>query len=337
MSGAEVTSRRGKADSRLVQTMVSMAGVSSAEGIVREGGEPRRVLSDITLRVERAQSWGITARTAYEIRLLLEIIGNIRPYDGGKCVLAERGMLRRKRVIQPHVFYIGGTDMLYGSMNVLEFLMFATARLREEKLSMQENLFEFLIAIGLSDISLTAVKWLSAEEKAVVTLIAAAYSASAMIVFNLPEAAFDARLRSAIAQTATLIMRRGKALILGTLDCALIDEACTHTAFIADGRMLYQGTAEALKQEYDRCVLILDDADIEDLRRKLDAVLDGSGLSAKDGCLRVTASDDAQTPALYRRIAEAGVLPHAIRMHEKTVNYAYEELVRRHDLSEPLL
>ena len=55
-------------------------------------------------------------------------MANIRPYDRGKCVLIERGMMRSKRVILRHVFYIGSSEMLYNNMNVLEFLMISTNR-----------------------------------------------------------------------------------------------------------------------------------------------------------------------------------------------------------------
>ncbi len=326
-----------KTPSKEVENIVKMKALSSAEHIVRKNQTPRRVLSRIDLRIDREQVWGVTARTAYEISLLLEIMGNIRPYEDGKCVLIERGMMRRKRVIQQHVFYIGAADMLYGNMNVLEYLMFATAHVRQDRLSMQEELFEFLIDAGLGNISLTAVRWLTEEEKAVAALIAAAYSDSIMIVLNRPDLAFDRRLISAVAKTAGLITRHSKSLIIGTKDYTLIDKVCSHTAFIADGGILYQGTAEALRQEYDKVAVIISDPDIGTMKRKLAAVLTGCELIDKDGSLLVKAKGEARSPrSIYQKILDADIVPRCMRASEKTVGNAYEELMLQHDLPEQL-
>jgi ABC-2 type transport system ATP-binding protein len=328
---------RSKTHIKKANNVVSISALSSAEHIAREGAEPQRVLSSISLRIDREQAWGITARTGYEVRLLLEIIGGIRPYDGGKCVLIERGMMRHKRVIQPHVFYIGGTETLYGNMNVLEYLMFATARIRKDRLSMQEELLGFLTDAGLGDISLTLIKLLDPEEKAIVELIAAAYSGSAMIIFNLPEAKFDERLQGAIAGTAKLVVKSGKSLIIGTKDCHLIQKACSHTAFIADGSIIYQGTTDSLRQEYDKVAVIIDDPDIAGIKQKIVPALAGCSLIERDGRLLVKADADGFGPRqIYQAIIESGTEPCSVTVNEKNVSNAYEELIRRNDLSEQL-
>ena len=329
--------QHSKTTAKEVQNIVLMEAVSSAEHIIREGDTPRRVLSDVHLRINRREVWGITARTGYEVLLLLEIMGNLRPYDGGKCVLVERGMMRRKRIIQQHVFYIGEPDMLAYNMNVLEYLMFATTYIREDRLLMQEELFEFLINIGLGDICLSATRWLTAEEKSVVALVAAAHSDCMMIVFNLPESTFDERLSGAIAKTAELITQRGKTLIIGTKDCALIEKACSHTAYIADGRIIYQGTTDNLRQEFDKVVVIINDADIGNIKQKLVHVLTGYALIEKEGSLLIKAVGDESSPLrIYQKIVEASIVPRCMRVNEKTVGNAYEELMLLHDLPEQL-
>ncbi len=330
----EYRSRTHKKDIRNVALITAL---SSSEHVAREGLKLRRVLSDINLSIDRGESWGITARTGYEIRLLLEIVSNIRPYDSGKCVLAEHGMMRHKRVIQPHVFYIGGTDMLYGNMNVLEYLMFATAKTHKNSLLMQDELFEFLIGAGLGNISLSLIKLLDPEEKAVVELIAAAYSGSMMIVFNLPETSFDKRLQGAIARIAKLVTDNRSSLIIGTKDSILIQKACSHTAFIADGRILYEGTTDSLRQKYDRVAVIICDPDITGIKQRIEPVLDGCSLIERDGCLLVrTDEDEYDIRQIYQAIIECGVAPRIVSLNEKKVSNAYEELIRQNDISEQL-
>ena len=327
-----------KAKSKEIRNVVRMAGLKSAEHFVRECAEPRRVLDGVFMRVDRGQVWGVTARTACEIRLLLEVMGNITPYEDGKCVLAERGMMRRKRVILPHVFYIGGADMLYGNMNVLEYLCFATERQGGDRLAVQEELFERLIDFGLGHVSLAGIRWLTEEERAAVALLAAAHSDCLLVVFNLPEWQFDERLQGAIAKTAALMAASGKALVLGTLDKGLIQRACSHTAFVAEGRTIYQGRVNNLRRHFDKAAVIIEDGDIGGLKGKLAPVLVGCGLAEKDGRLQVMVRDEAVSPLeIYQRIAAAGIAPRGMRVNEKTVDNAYEELMRRHDLLERLV
>ena len=327
-----------KAEKKEIRNLVRIAELKSAEHFVREGAEMRRVLDGVYLRVDRGQVWGVTARTGYEVRLLLEVMGNITPYEDGKCVLAERGMMRRKRVILPHVFYIGDADMLYGNMNVLEYLCFATERQgRDDRLRMQEELFERLINFGLGHVSLTGIRWLTDEERAVVALLAAAHSDCLLIVFNLPQWRFDERLQAAIAKTAELIAVHGKALVLGTLDRGLIQRTCSHTAMLADGQILYQGRTDWLRRYFDKVAVIIEDENIEGMREKLVSILGGCELEEKEGRLLVMVHGGEVTPLeIYQRVAAAGLVPRCMRVNEKTVGNAYEELMRRNDLSEQL-
>ncbi|MEL7657100.1 MAG: hypothetical protein AAGU75_14480, partial [Bacillota bacterium] len=161
-------------NSAMLQRVVLMENLSSAEYLLREGESPQRVLKDINLQINKAEIWGIIGTSGFEIKLLLEIMANIRPYESGRCVLIERGMMRLKRVILKHIFYIGNSDMLYNTMNVLEFLMLATAKWKIDVVERQEQIFELIIKVGLGHLSLTSIGLLTREEKAVVTLVAAA-------------------------------------------------------------------------------------------------------------------------------------------------------------------
>ncbi len=58
-------------------------------------GHQQAVLRNVNLQVRRGESWGIISNEPFESELLLEIIGNVRPYGEGRCVLVERGMMRR--------------------------------------------------------------------------------------------------------------------------------------------------------------------------------------------------------------------------------------------------
>ena len=172
-------------DAKRANTVVLMQGIRSHECFLREGGIVP-ILAGIDLEVSRGQAFGVDGNSPFALKLLLEIMANIRPYDQGRCVLHERGMMRKKRVIHPDVFYIGNPHMAYPNMNVLEFLMFARMKQPDDKIDMQEQMLEYLIEIGFKGIALSPVRSLPREYRAAMLLLASAYSNSSLIVFNLP-------------------------------------------------------------------------------------------------------------------------------------------------------
>lgn len=52
--------------------------------------EPKQVFSDINFEALEGEVWAVLGTSAFEVRLLLEIIANARPYKDGRCVLAQK-------------------------------------------------------------------------------------------------------------------------------------------------------------------------------------------------------------------------------------------------------
>lgn len=319
-----------------VQQMVWMEQVSSIEHIPVDGAAPLPVLSGIDLQMERGQCWGICGGDLYELKLLLEIVANLRPYDKGQCILMERGMMRRKRKILHHVFYIGSASMLYDNMNVLEYLMFATGHLWQNSVEKQEQIFEYLIQIGLGHICLTSIRLLTKEERAVVTLLAAAYSPCNLVVLNLPQYTFEEPLSSAVGQISLLLRATGHTLLIATPDAGLIERSCTHAAYLHKGRLLCSDSVRGLKSEYDRVAVVLQDRNLPHLQEALRGCLPNCKLRLQDNRLLVLPKENEAVTAqqIYEAITGAGLAPDQMERNPKTLKNAFEELVARHDLSE---
>jgi len=322
-----------------VNTVVFMENISSYEYFLYDNGEKRPVLTDITLSIKKGEAWGITGRSNYEMRLLLAIMANIVPYNKGKCALAERGMTRRKKLILRHVFYMCTPDMPYGNMNVLEFLVFAMRKRSKNTVELQDKLFEFLIDIGLGYLSLTLNKVLTREERAVVTLVAAAFSDSVLVVFNFPEYDFNDVLVNAIGKISSFMRENGKSLVLCTRNCTLIERACSHTAVIADGRIIYQGVVREFCVCNDNVVVIIRDKNIKMIHDRLSELLPDYRLSIKDESLLISTPDDkpGDPGHIFKVISEAGIYPEHIEVNPKKVSIAIEELFSRYDLQDKLL
>lgn len=72
-------------------------GACRLHGILSESaaGSKTGVFGYQLWRLE-GEVWAILGTSAFEVRLLLEIIANARPYKDGRCVLAQKGMMRKK-------------------------------------------------------------------------------------------------------------------------------------------------------------------------------------------------------------------------------------------------
>ncbi len=331
-------SKQTKCESRAKKTTVFMKEISSIEHYIDKNKEFVPVLKDISLIMKESESWGIYGRSLFEIKLLLKIMANIGPYRDGKCVLAEKGMMRKKRVVLDHVFYIGTSTMPYDNMNVLEFLMFATAQQKGSSVYRQDEIFELLIDLGLGYISLSTIKKLNESEKSVITLIAAYYSDSIIIVFNLPEFEFDTVLTDALGKISKLIVNAGKTLIIGTQNCPLIEKACTHTAYVRDGIVIYQGEVKHLRRDYDNLLLVVEDENVLEIKNNLQVYLPEQNFSIIDNRLLVyeNSANSSNPFIIYKKIVETGLAPQKVKINPKTVKNAYREIDRQYALRKRL-
>ena len=136
------------------QYIVQMKNLTSNEVYLSQSGEQKPVLNDNTLDICRGESWAVVGAEAFEVELLLQMMGCGRPFGIGSCKLVERCMMRKKRRILPHVFYVGDS-MAVPNMNVLEYLMFATQHSKTPARERQVAILEAMLDAGCYGWSVT--------------------------------------------------------------------------------------------------------------------------------------------------------------------------------------
>lgn len=325
-----------QAPQKQFDTVVCLEKLSSSEMYLKGGESPVPVLNEIGLSIRKGEIWGIHGGSLFEIRLLLEIIANIKPYGSGRCRLVGLGMMRRKRIILPHVFYIGNPSMIYNNMNVLEFLMFATAKRPGDTVERQESIFEYLIGIGLGNISLTPANTLSKEQKAVVILLVGVLSESHLVVFNFPDYRFDDVLCGAISKMAGLIRENGRALIIGTQNGDLVEMACTHIGFLRGGHIFYSGPVREFCETYDKILLTIWDKDVKLWADRLKAAFPQYRYIISDDSMTIRSCSSAENDPkrIYGKIVESGFYPQKLAINPKKVENACKELMSIYDIQE---
>ncbi len=314
--------------------IVQATDLTSREVYLYPDGRQENVLRGISLNVRRGESWGIVPGEAFESELLLEIIGNVRPYGNGKCVLVERGMMRKKRMILPHVFFISGDNKLFGNMNTLEYLMYVTSHSALAAAQRQAAMLELLLLSGLYYLTLAPIKYLTDAEKAVVCLLSACLSDALLIIFSVGGLEFGEPLAKGVKFVADIVVSKGGALLIGSGDCDMIQTACSHAGFLLGGTLIRQGSMSEMLSHLDRRAFILQ----SDRPRALAAALKTArpDLDVRVFDREIHLYGDGVHPLgeaeLFSILLQTGIPADSIQASKKTLKNAFREVTAGNDL-----
>lgn len=312
---------------------VLLEHVYSMEYYKTEEEEPRQVLKDICLEINKGEIWSFIGESAFELRLLLEIIANARPYQNGRCVLDQRGMMRKKRVILPHVYYIGSTSMLFDNMNVLEYLMFITAKQKGDVVDRQKEILDNLIAHQMGFLSLSPIHDLSPDERVLATLTAAMYTDSSIIVLNLARLQYSNRCIQALNKICETIKEQKRTLIFSAFDYMMVQNLSTHIAVLKDSTICYKGHTNEFINAWDHLSIVIEDDRLDQFSLLLTDAFPTIDLHKKEN--RIEIWDSMHDEVLYDKIFQLFTVhkkyPKKIYQHTNCVENAWEE-IKLHDL-----
>ncbi|MGL5767182.1 MAG: hypothetical protein ACRCX8_16235, partial [Sarcina sp.] len=288
---------------------VFMDKICSMEYYKKKDGSIKRVLTDIDFKAELSDTYVVTGDSLFDIKLLLEIMANTKPYQKGKCILVETGMMRQKRIILNHTFYIGNINMPFNNMKVLEYLMLVTGKRKGKAIERQAMILELLIKLDLSYIALSEINLLKDEEKSIVTLLVSAISNSELIVFNIPMLNFNEKQKEALRKITKYISEVNKTLIFSTMDKTLADEICEKILVLDEGKVIYDGVKEEFIKEYDKVIFRVYSKENEKLLRYLKKENKNFSYKLRDSYIEVFDYKENidKRRAIYNEVLESGI------------------------------
>ena len=234
---------------------VTMENVSSMELFHRTDNTYLKALYDVNLTIPVGECHGIVGINSFELELLAEIIGNVKPHESGRCSLLEIGMMRQKRRILPHVYYINDQRVLYDHMHVLGYLMFASEHAPGKPEAKQAQWLKLLLKTGLYPFALTYIRSLNPAEYALVSALLAYASAAKLVVMDFSRISVPENLIEPFSSLTRELTAAGKTVVLTNTSCELIQRACTHASFLIDGSIPQSGSVEALCRAFDHQLL----------------------------------------------------------------------------------
>jgi len=276
--------KRERFDPQKAERIVEMEGVSSLECYRFTDETLRRVLKDVSLLVRRSEVWGITCDEPFEMALLMEIMGNIKPYEAGRCSLSQMGMMQSKRRVLEHMFYINDQKLMYPHMDVLSWLMFASQHTGGTAAARQVEWLELLLALDLHDLTFTYSRFLTAAEQAVVALmLTLKMPRIQLVLIDLSHMEVPLTLYPAFSGITERLRAQGKAVVLASAQRDLIQQCAHHAAFLLDGKLERQGMVEELCARYDKRRLLVRAGEPERLARALSDAFPGARIVEREG------------------------------------------------------
>jgi ABC-2 type transport system ATP-binding protein len=314
--------------------IVQATKLTSKEVYAYPDGRKETVLHGINLEIRRGESWGIVCNEPFESEMLMEIIGSVRPYGEGRCTLVERGMMRRKRMILPHVFFISEAVSLPTNMNTLEYLMYVTSHSKLAAQPRQAVILKLLLSSNLYYLTLVPIKYLSSAERVAISLMTASLSGALLVIFSVAGLKFDERLAGGMRKLSDIITNRGSALLIGTDDCDMVQTVCSHAAFLLSGNLSHHGTMPEVLAYLDKRAYILHSNTPRQLADALKAA--EPALDARVYGQEVHLYDSRTQPIteteLLTLLLHTGQTVVSLQESAKTLENAFKEVVSGHDL-----
>lgn len=224
--------------------------------------------------------------------------------------------------------------MLFTNMNVLEYLMYITAREQEDAAVRQKRILEKIISLNMGYVALSVIGNLTPSERSVVTLLVSLFTESKLIIWNLARLEYDERSLLAIAAICEEIRKQKRTLLFSTFDDQLIERCATHIAPLYDGRLLYTGTVETFVQTWDHLSTIIQDAHITAIRNAIETAYSEYTVLERNQTLYVWDQEQKTDTyhSIWKLLTEHQLHPDSIRRHPLCVENAWKEIRNHHDL-----
>jgi ABC-2 type transport system ATP-binding protein len=291
---------------------------ASAEGTV-----VRRALDGISFTVAGGQRFALLGDDSFDLKLLTEIIGNIKPYESGRCSLVGLGMMREKQRILQHVYYVNDQARMYPHMQGISYLSFASRRVVKDAVDRQLMWLDRLMAFGLDRLCFTYVRNMTPAERALMLILPALDISAPLLLLDLSHIPVPPELTGAFARLFRhLTDEAGKTIVFSTADAAFADACATHAALLVAGKVRneHTGPLTDLYESLDKRLYLFETEDGAGARAAIAAVFpalraEGEGPVSVYG-ERVDAPEISE---IMRALEAAGISVRSFARSEKSL------------------
>lgn len=227
------------------------------------------------------------------------------------------------------IIYILHHDMLYETMNVLEYLMFASRHQKKTTRKKQRELLDLLTSVGLDYICLTPIRLLTSEEKMVVLLFIALYSKKSYVIFDITDYEFDMSLIYCMKELILRLKTSDTTLILGTMQPKLIGICMEDTLFLHENQIRYYGSVHELHHSMDRVLYVINHSEIETIVTQLENAFPMYEIGSGNNLVFIMRKDSSQRDdtMFFTTLAKEGIVPDSIKINHGHIENSFQELI----------
>ena len=286
-------------------------------------------LRGVTLAVPRGAIYGLLGPNGAGKTTLLSILATLLIPDGGSARILGHDVVTESLAVRARVNMASGNASFVWSLRPAEVLAFYGRLYGLSGRALRARVDELLDMFELRDHARTEYNELSTGLKQRLAFAKALLNEPDVLFLDEPTLGLDPDVSIRIrARVAALRRERGTTVILTTHYMREAEELCDEIAFIKGGRILAQGTPDALKRQMrlgDVVALRLDPAE-------------PAGLAGLPGILEVRArgdrlectvdAADKRLPEILRWLHEQGVVVRDCQVREPELEEVFVELAR---------
>jgi len=288
-----------------------------------------QALQGVSLRVPRGAIYGLLGPNGAGKTTLLSILATLLLPDGGSARILGHDVVAESLAVRRRVNMASGNASFVWSLRPSEVLAFYGRLYGLSGRALRARVEELLERFELREHRRTEYNELSTGLKQRLAFAKALLNDPEVLFLDEPTLGLDPDVSIRIrAQVAALRRERGTTVILTTHYMREAEELCDEIAFIKGGRILAQGTPDALKRQIrigEVIALRLDPAEPAGLA-ELPGVLDVRARQERVECTVDAA--DKRLPEVLRWLHEQGVLVRDCQVREPDLEEVFVELAR---------
>ena len=293
------------------------------------GGRRTHALRGATLAVPRGAIFGLLGPNGAGKTTLLSILSTLLLPDGGSAKVLGHDVVREPFAIRRRLNMASGNASFVWSLRPAEVLTFYGRLYGLSGATLRRRVEELIERFELGPHRRSEYNELSTGLKQRLAFAKALLNEPEVLFLDEPTLGLDPDVSIRIrAQVAELRRERGTTIILTTHYMREAEELCDEIAFIKDGRILAQGSADALKRQ-------IRIGDVVQMR--IDAPVP-KGLADLPGVLQVQIQGEhvectvdaaeARLPEMLRWLTEQGAVIRDCQVTEPALEDVFVELAR---------
>jgi ABC-type multidrug transport system ATPase subunit len=299
------------------------APVIDVRGLRKSFGS-RKVVDGLTLMVPEGEICGFLGGNGSGKTTTIRMICGLLTPDGGEGTCLGLDIIKQAESIRRQVGYMTQRFSFYGDLTVEENLDFV-ARLYQLP-SRRQAVGDIMARMELSPRAGQLAQELSGGWKQRLALAACVLHKPRLLLLDEPTAGVDAKARREFWDLIADLAAGGITVLVST---HYMDEAerCHRVVYLSGGRLIVQGSAEAVVQDARLAVFEAVGGDLAAMVRRARAMKGIESATVIGRALRVVGSDTAAMQQAVEKLAEPGVQwsPVSARLDDVFIHLLGEE------------